>query len=166
MIFLLPLAIPGALVGVGWLTLLNGSPLQAVTKSVLLPALGCAGRFMPFCVLILIGTFLRLDVHRLQAAQLLQGHSGKAFYQVLLPMCFPGLLAGGLLIFLLSLGDVGVTLMLAPPGMEPFSIKVYNYLHYGASEMVSGFCLLMVLICTLTMALVLWILHGGRSRHA
>lgn len=43
--------------------------------------------------------------------------------------------------FLLSFGEEGIMLVLMPPGAETVSVKIYNYLHYGASEYVSGFCL-------------------------
>ena len=155
MLFLFPLAMPGALIGVGWLELLNGSFLHGITGTLLFPALGCATRFMPFGTMILTGMLFRVDKKCLEAAEVLQSSKRKAFLAVKLPMFAPGILASGLLVFLLAIGDVGVTLMTAPPGKEPFSIKIYNYLHYGASEMVSGFCMVVVLVClTVTVAMI------------
>lgn len=155
MLFLFPLAMPGALIGVGWLELLNGSFLHGITGTLLFPALGCATRFMPFGTMILTGMLFRVDKKCLEAAEVLQSSNRKAFLAVKLPMFAPGILASGLLVFLLAIGDVGVTLMTAPPGKEPFSIKIYNYLHYGASEMVSGFCMVVVLVClTVTVAMI------------
>lgn len=161
---LFPLALPGALVGIGWLGLLNGSPLHGLTQTVLFPALGCASRFAPFAMLIMAGVMSRRDSRRIEVARLLQRKRGEAFWRVLVPMAAPGVLAAGLTVFLLTLGEVGATLVLTPPGGSPISIKIYNYLHYGASELVSGFCLIQTTFCALAMAAVMKLLTGrGRG---
>jgi iron(III) transport system permease protein len=48
-----------------------------------------------------------------------------------------------------------------PAGMEPLSVKIYNYLHYGSSETVAAFCLLQVMVCMLMMG----ILYAGTQAH-
>ncbi len=59
------------------------------------------------------------------------------------------------MVFLLTLGEEGIPLILMPPGYETLAVKVYNYLHYGASELVSGFCLITVLFTAGLFALVI-----------
>jgi len=162
-VFLFPLAMPSALVGVGWLTLLNGSIFHGVTSTLLFPALGCATRFLPLGMLVLMGICFGVDKKSLQAALLLQNNWWKAVAVVKIPVYAPGVWAAGFLVFLLTLGDVGVTLMTAPPGKEPFSIKIYNYLHYGASEMVSGFCMVIIVICLAVMLLMMRIVRGRKN---
>ena len=46
-----------------------------------------------------------------------------------------------------------------PPGMETASVKIYNYLHYGASEYVAGFCLITVLLMLAAECLILWLIR-------
>lgn len=163
LLFLFPLAMPGALIGIGWLELLNGSLFHSITGTLLFPALGCAVRFIPFGTLVLAGMLFRIDKKSLQAAELLKINGWKEFCTVKFPVFAPGILASVLMVFLLTLGDVSVTLMTAPPGKEPFSIKIYNYLHYGASEMVSGFCMAVVIICLMVTLVLMVLLRMRRN---
>ena len=69
-------------------------------------------------------------------------------------MYLPGILGAMILVFFLSFGEEGIILVLMPPGAETVSVKIYNYLHYGASEYVSGFCLIVTLFMFMVEILV------------
>ncbi len=158
-----PLAVPGNLIGIGLVTLINGSVLHEIAGTSLMPALGCAAHFLPLCTLFLSGSLQQLDRAQIRAALLFQNRRGEALFRVLIPMFLPALVSGGLLVFVLSIAEVGTILPLAPPGKEPLSVKIYNYLHYGASDAVSGFCLVLILVC---MGITVVILRIGMRRKA
>ena len=84
----------------------------------------------------------------------MQRSPGSAFIRVQLPMMAPGLIISGIVVFLLTLGDVGTSLVLMTPGREPMSVKIYNYLHYGSSEKVTYFCLMQMMVCIAFMGAV------------
>ena len=63
--------------------------------------------------------------------------------RVRLPLLTPGLLAALCVAFALTLGELGATLIVAPPGQQTLTMRIYNYLHYGASDTVAGLCLAM-----------------------
>jgi iron(III) transport system permease protein len=52
-------------------------------------------------------------------------------------------------VFVLAAGELGATLIVAPPGHATLTIKIYNYLHYGASEAVATLCLAMAAVALL-----------------
>ena len=154
MIAVLPLCSPGVLTGIGVLRLFSTTPFYVLRTGVFLPAAGLAIRYLPFATLIQYGCYLRIDRNRIRAAGLLQSSSGCAFFRVQLPLMTPGLIISGIVVFLLTLGDVGTSLVLATAGREPMSVKIYNYLHYGSSEKVTFFCLIQMLVCIALMGLV------------
>jgi iron(III) transport system permease protein len=39
--------------------------------------------------------------------------------------------------------------MVIPPGRTTLTIRIYNYLHFGASDAVSGLCVLLILLVIL-----------------
>ena len=158
----LPLAIPGTLSGIGILQFLSDTPLHVLRGGSLMPALGMAARYLPLGMLIQYGFYLQMDFEGIRAARLLQVRPGAAFWRVELHAMRPGLVISGLVVFLLTLGDVGTALVLMPAGMEPLSVKIYNYLHYGSSETVAVFCLMQTLVCMLAMGMV-YILTEGRN---
>lgn len=77
------------------------------------------------------------------------------FRKILIPVYRPAMIGAGSLVFLLTLGEEGIGLILMPPGYETLAVKVYNYLHYGASELVSGFCLITIVVTAMILLTVL-----------
>ncbi|MDJ0544657.1 MAG: molybdate ABC transporter permease subunit, partial [Microcystis sp. M53601_WE4] len=60
-----------------------------------------------------LGAFEQVDASLLQVARTLGASEGKIFWRLLLPLSFPGVLAGLTLAFARALGEFGATLMLA-----------------------------------------------------
>jgi iron(III) transport system permease protein len=68
---------------------------------------------------------------------------------VTLPLVAPGLVAAACLTFALTLGELGATLLVAAPGRGTLTMRIYTFLHFGASDRVAALCLLMVLAALL-----------------
>lgn len=141
---LFPVAVPSSLVAMGLLRVVNGSPFHWMSQTIYFPALGCAIKYMPFAALIFMARAERIPREELEMGKI-YATSGQAYlFRVLLPAYRPAVLGAAVLVFLLALGEEGIALVLMPPGYETLAVKVYNYLHYGAGELVSGFCLVTV----------------------
>ena len=54
--------------------------------------------------------------------------------------------AGFFVAFVLSLGELGTTLLVIPAGWETLPLKIYNLMHYGAERMVAALSLVLVAI--------------------
>ena len=158
---LIPLSVPGVLTGIGVLKLFSDTPLYIFRNGIIMPAVGMAVRYLPFAMLVQYGCYLRIDRDKLRAARLLAPSAGKALLKVQLPLMASGFIISGIVVFLLTLGDVGTVLILMGAGKEPLSVKIYNYLHYGSSETVAVFCLIQMTVCILLM-LMLYVFAGKR----
>lgn len=143
---LLPIAVPSSLIGMGMLKAVNGSPIHGISQTLYFPALGCAVKYMPFAFLLFCARHRRIHREELEAGQIHMPSPWQYFRKILLPLYRPAIWGSGAVVFLLTVGEEGIPLVLMPPGYETLAVKVYNYLHYGASELVSGFCLLTVLL--------------------
>jgi iron(III) transport system permease protein len=139
----LPLALPASLTGIGLAYLGTRSPLDALTGTLWMPILASAIRFAPLAALFLASWRGRLDPSVFDAAKV---HASPllTFFRVLLPLSLPATVATFGLCFALSLGELGATLLVYPPGEATVTLRVYNLLHYGAAENVAGLCLSMV----------------------
>jgi len=56
------------------------------------------------------------------------------------------LTTGFFIVFILSFGELGTTLLVIPPGRETIPIKAYNLMHYGADQLVAVLCVSLVAI--------------------
>jgi iron(III) transport system permease protein len=148
-----PLAVPAPLIGIGLITIWNKSFFQSVYGSSLMPILASLARFTPLATIVLLAQLRRIDPLLIDAARVFQPHRFKAWIRIHLPMLKPGLLASSFMVFVLSTGELGATLIVAPPGQATLTMRIYNYLHYGASESVAGLCLMMAVAALIAILL-------------
>lgn len=158
-----PLAVPAPLIGIGLIAIWNRPLFSGVYGSDVMPVLATLVRFTPFAAIIILAQFRRIDPLLIDATRVFQTNLFKTWYQVRLPMLAPGLLAAAFVVFALSAGELGATLMVAPPGQATLIMKIYNYLHYGASESVAGLCLLMTLATLMAGILAVLAMNGWSS---
>mgnify|MGYP002347685869 FL=1 len=68
-----------------------------------------------------------------------------------------------LIVFALAMGEFGMTLLVTPPGYQTLAIKIYNYLHYGASETIAVLCLFMLFVVLSVAFAVYYLLTGEKD---
>ena len=93
----------------------------------------------------------------------------KRWRRIILPLYVPGLLASAGILATFSLAELGSTLIVEPPGYMTMTIRIYNYIHYGASGDVAGLCLAITLV-TLTagicaIAALVWLYRRPGKNH-
>ena len=103
--------------------------------------------------------FDSVDTQLEQAARVLGLNEWAVFFRVTVPMAWPGILAGVLLVFARSLGEFGATLMVAgsiPGRTQTLSIAVYEAVQAGQDDTAN----FLVAITSITCIVVL--LAAGR----
>jgi iron(III) transport system permease protein len=138
-----PLAIPASLVGVALIAVWNRPGLASVYGGLAMPVLAGAARFAPLAALAVFAHERRLDRMLLDAERVHRPSAIRGWLEVRLTLLAPGLLAAICVAFALTLGELGATVVVAPPGRQTLTVKIFNYLHYGASDAVAGLCLAM-----------------------
>jgi len=153
----LPLAMPSALAGAGLIWLWNRDLIVPVYGTFWMLVLASLARFAPLAVLALAVWRSRLDPVLLEAAAIF-GSPSRAFLRVELPLLAPGVAAGAAAVFVLSLAELGASLLVAPPGRGTLALRIFNYLHYGASGAVAAlaFCLMATTAIAMLIAAKLW----------
>ena len=162
LLVIVPLAVPAPLVAVGLITLWNRSgPLGDVYGSAMMPVLAAVARFAPLAALVVLAHRRRLDTLLFDAARLVDRPLG-GLWRVRLPLLAPGLIAAAAITFALTIGELGATLLIAPPGRGTLTMRIYNYLHYGSTDAVAGLCLAMAAGTLLAGGLAIGALAGWR----
>ena len=139
-----PLAVPAPLIGIGLISIWNQSFWIGLYGTAMMPVLATLARFTPMAALVLLAQLRQIDPLLVDAARVFQTSSLHAWLRVRLPLLAPGVLAAAAIVFALSIGELGATLIVAPPGQATLTMRIYNYLHYGSSSVVAGLCLMMV----------------------
>lgn len=96
-----------------------------------------------------------------EAAQDLGANGWQTFWRVTLPLLLPGILAGGLLAFTLSIDDYVITFFTAGPGATTLPIRIYGMVKKGITPDVNALSSLMLLASMLLVILSLTLQRGG-----
>ena len=151
----LSLAIPSSLIGMGLLTLFTATTIGPIL-GLLLPVFAGIVRFLPVAIIIISAQVHMIDPVLLDAARFLGDISSASYRKVVGPMIAPGIFIAAVFLFALTLGELGATLLVAAPGHQTLTMKIYNYLHYGSFSAVAGLSVLMAGITTVATLLTLF----------
>ncbi|MDP0498371.1 MAG: ABC transporter permease [Verrucomicrobiota bacterium JB024] len=144
-----PLVVPDILMGISLLLLfVNLSvPLGLGTVIVAHSTFG-----LSYVAFVVLGRLQEFDHSLLDAARDLGAGSWTTLWRVLLPLLWPGIAAGALLAFTLSLDDFVITFFVAGPGSSTLPVQVYGMMKHGQPALINA---LSVLFMSATFGIVL-----------
>lgn len=95
-----------------------------------------------------LGAFEQIDANLLNAARTLGASEWQVFWRIMLPLAWPGILAGTILAFARALGEFGATLMLAGniPGQTQ-TIPMAIYFAVEAGDMRQAAIWVLIILC-------------------
>jgi iron(III) transport system permease protein len=135
--WLAALVLPGVVVALGVLLLARGGPAWLGDSGLLLgAALAARAAYVAWRPL-----RDAVEPAQLEAAELAGWSRWTAWRRVEWPALRPRLLAAGAVAFALSIGEIGASVLLAPPGRSSAVQHLFNQMHYGYDGVVAGLAL-------------------------
>jgi spermidine/putrescine transport system permease protein len=148
--FMLPIMIPGLLIGVGLLTLFTS--YLSIQLSMETAVIGQTVYTTPFVMLIVASRLQSFDRKLEQAASDLGANLPNRLRHIVLPLILPSVLAGALFAFTLSLDEFIITLFLIG-GQNTLPIYIYTQVKFGITPEVNALAT-MLLAATLALSMV------------
>ena len=108
---------------------------------------------IPFAYLPIAARLQGIDGSYEEAAQDLYASRGKAFRRVLMPLMAPGILAGFLLAFIISLDDFIITNFIKGAGVETLPTAIFGSVKQGIKPNIMALSSLMLLVSALIVTL-------------
>jgi iron(III) transport system permease protein len=142
----LPFAIAPILLGIGLIKVWNRPMTDWLYGGVLMIVLGYIAHFIPFTIRAVYASLQQMNPRLEEIAWLATTNKFRIIAKITLPLVKNGLITGFFISFILAMGDLGVTLLIMPPGMETIPIKIYNFMHYGAEAMVAALCIILLVL--------------------
>ncbi len=141
-----PFGIPSIVLGIGLIKVWNQPGIDWVYSTSMILIFGYVAGYSPFVIKIISTKIRQIDREFEEAGILGTGSSLLVFVRILIPLSLPGIVAGFLTGFVLSLSNLGTALLVVAPGRATIPIKIYNLLHYGAEDMVYALSLILIMI--------------------
>ena len=112
--------------------------------------IGMVHAMMPLCVLTMLPVMEKVDGNLMKAASTLGARKGSTFWKIYFPLSLPGVAAGGLLVFITSLGFFMTPALLGGAGetmiVQQIIFQVQNMLNWRFAGAVSVLLLVSALI--------------------
>jgi iron(III) transport system permease protein len=146
------LTLPGPLLGLGVIHLLNRPPGSAMAAladlydSNFAPWLVQTVRTLPIATLILWPALASVPQVMLDAAATDGTGWWGQLFRIAVPQRWPAIAAAWLIAFAVAIGELAATILVMPPqrGATALSIQVFQLLHYGVDDRVAAICLVML----------------------
>ncbi len=138
-----PLVVPDILMGISMLMLfVNINVRLGLTTIIIAHTTFC----ISYVALVVLGRLQDFDHTLVDAARDLGADGLKVCTKVLLPLLGPGIAAGGLLAFTLSIDDFVVTFFTAGPGSTTLPVQVYSMMRHGTPSLINALSVIFIII--------------------
>ncbi|MDJ0942262.1 MAG: ABC transporter permease [Kiloniellales bacterium] len=120
----------------------------------------------PFVAMVVRARLANFNRELEEAAKDLGASEWETFRDVLIPFMRPGLVAGGLLAFTLSLDDFVITFFTSGPDTVTFPVKVYSMVRFSVTPEVNAASTVLIVITLFLTALAMWLQNRSGQKAA
>lgn len=162
----LPIVIPEICMGIAMLAFFNrvgwpaNLPWPANLGNIIIAHIAFS---FPFVAMIVRGRLTSFNRELEEAARDLGANEWQIFRDVLIPHLVPGLVAGALLAFTLSLDDFVITFFTAGIDSVTFPVKVYSRVRFSVTPAVNAASTVLILITLVLTATAMWLQQKTRQ---
>jgi iron(III) transport system permease protein len=153
MISLSGFALPGTVLGIGYLLAFSAPPLK-LTGGIMILALNCVFRFIAVGVEAGISKLHQIHIEIEEASADLGASFLTTFYKIVLPIMFPAFIAGFVYTFMTAIVSLSAVVFLVSPGFDLASVKIFDAAVYGEIGIASATTMKLVLIVMICMLIL------------
>ncbi|MDF1790362.1 MAG: ABC transporter permease [Thalassobaculaceae bacterium] len=155
----LPIVIPEICMGVAMLAFFakvgwpSGLPWPLSLSAIIIAHVSFS---FPFVAVVVRARLAGFNQELAEAAQDLGASEWRVFWDVMVPFMRPGLVAGALLAFTLSLDDFVITFFTSGPDTVTFPVKVYSMVRFSVTPEVNAASTVLIVLTVVLTGIALW----------
>jgi spermidine/putrescine transport system permease protein len=119
----------------------------------------------PFVAIVVRSRLVGFNRQLEEASKDLGASEAQTFWNVLVPFMMPGIVAGALLAFTLSLDDFVITFFTSGPDTVTFPVKVYSMVRRGVSPEINAASTVLIVITIVATAIAMKLQSPEKSGH-
>lgn len=119
----------------------------------------------PFVAVIVRARLANFNRELEEAARDLGASEWQVFRDIMVPFMKPGLIAGALLAFTLSLDDFVITFFTAGPETVTFPVKIYSMVRFSVTPEVNAASAVLIAITLVLTTIALWLQNRSGQKH-
>ena len=161
MVSLSGFALPGTVLGIGYLLAFSAPPLK-LTGGIMILALNCVFRFLAVGVEAGISKLHQIHIEIEEASADLGASFLTTFYRIVLPIMFPAFIAGFIYTFMTAIVSLSAVVFLVSPGFDLAAVKIFDAAVYGEIGIASATTIKLVVIVMVCMMILNYITNKTR----
>jgi iron(III) transport system permease protein len=164
-LFVVAFAVPSTIVGVGLIGLWNRpGPLGTLYGTDVMFILGYLARFVPVAALAIAATTRYVPVSHEEAAVVSGAGWLRTITRIVMPQIRLGLVTAWVIAFVLAFGELGVSILVAPPGEATLPIRIYTIIANTPPSHVAALALLQTIVILTPLAVVAMAVSAREAR--
>jgi iron(III) transport system permease protein len=157
-------ALPGTVIGIGLISLWNRPATNAIYATPAIIILGYLAQYAFIPMRMMAASLQRIPPSLERAAEL----SGASWFMtsraIVAPMAKRGLTATWIIAYIFCLRDVGITMVVYPPGSDTLPVRTLTLMANGTPSLISALCVILIMAMLLPLLMAaLWQIHAKRS---
>lgn len=163
--FVVLFAVPSTVIGIGLIRLWNRPGILGGlygTDAMLL--LVCLARFLPVAALGMAAAVRHVPTSHEEAAATAGAGWARTMARIVVPQMFTSLIAVWVVVFVLAFGELGASLLVAPPGEATLPIRIYTLIANAPPADVAALALLQSAVILSPLMLLAWGIAGREAR--
>jgi spermidine/putrescine transport system permease protein len=167
----LPIVIPEICMGVALLLFYINTGLMSALSGLVWPfnlltiVIAHIAFCFPFVAVVVRSRLVGFNRQLEEASKDLGASEWQTFTKILIPYMMPGLIAGALLAFTLSLDDFVITFFTSGPETVTFPVKVYSLVRRGVSPEINAASTVLIVITVLATVLAMKLQSPDKAGH-
>lgn len=156
--------LPGTVVGIGLISLWNTPMTNLVYRTPAIIILGYLAQYAVLPTRMISATLERVPASLEQAAQLCGADWFMTLRHIVVPLAKRGLIAAWLIGYVFCLRDLGISMVVYPPGSDTLPVRILTLMANGAPSLVAALCVILIVVTLLPLGMVsLWLRPGARQ---
>jgi iron(III) transport system permease protein len=155
--------LPGTVIGIGLISLWNKPMTNAIYATPAIIILGYLAQYAILPTRMTAAILQRIPPSLEQAAQLCGASWFMTLRCIVVPLSKRGLIAAWIITYIFCLRDLGITLVVYPPGFDTLPVRILTLMANGAPSLIASLCVILIVVTLLPLFVAaLWQARAGR----
>jgi iron(III) transport system permease protein len=155
--------LPGTVIGIGLISLWNRPITNAIYASPAIIILGYLAQYAVLPTRMTAAILQRIPPSLEQAAQLCGASWFMTLRHIVAPLAKRGLIVAWIIAYIFCLRDLGITLVVYPPGFDTLPVRILTLMANGAPSLISALCVILISVTLLPLLVgAFWQKRAGR----
>jgi iron(III) transport system permease protein len=156
-------ALSGTVIGIGLITLWNHPSTNFIYATPAIILLGYLAKYTALTSRITVAALAQLPASMEEAAQVAGARWLRRLSLIVAPLTRRGIMAAWLVGYIFCLRDMGISMIVYPPGHDTFPVRIFTLMANGSTELIAALCVIMIIATLLPLGMASWVFKPGRG---